>query len=159
MKQKSENESEMDKVYLSLGERIKFSAKNIGGASELSRITKIPRGTLQRYIDNETEPKASAVVEICKATKVSVAWLAAGEGLPDGIAEAIKPTDGDNADISYNVVEETSAALYGYLEKKKHVMEPNDFGDAVALLCSMAPEHGTIDIKLIKKLMKFKGNI
>ncbi len=81
-KKKSESESEMINTVGSLAERIREAAKNIGGGSELSRLTDIPRGTLQRYLKNESEPQVSTLIKIANAASVTVQWLITGEGTP-----------------------------------------------------------------------------
>ncbi|WP_282045568.1 helix-turn-helix domain-containing protein [Roseibium album] len=63
-----------------LGQRIKIAAEKIGGLEALASSTGIKRATVFNYAADSTEPKVSTMVEIAKATGVSVQWLATGEG-------------------------------------------------------------------------------
>lgn len=80
-KNKKKNIKDKDKGHAvrGYGERIKIAAKNTKGASELSRLIGVPRNTLQRYINEDTEPSISTIVNISKVTGVSIDWLTMGE--------------------------------------------------------------------------------
>lgn len=151
---KSTKESEKNNFVRGYGERIKVAVKNVNGASELSRMIDIPRNSLQRYITEETEPSISIMVRISRATDTNLQWLATGEGLQEGHMNANQASVDA---VSLDIVENASAALYGYLEKKKRYLKPDEFGEAVVILCGLAPEDGDIDISLVERLMKFKG--
>ncbi|WPP47131.1 helix-turn-helix transcriptional regulator [Pseudomonas sp. AN-1] len=63
-----------------LAARIRQCAEIAGSGDELSRLTAIPRRTLEYYLTGEREPKVSRCVEIAKAVGADVGWLVSGEG-------------------------------------------------------------------------------
>ena len=63
-----------------LAARIRLSAEIAGSGDELSRLTSIPRRTLEYYLTGQRELKVARCVEIAKAVGVDVGWLATGEG-------------------------------------------------------------------------------
>jgi phage repressor protein C with HTH and peptisase S24 domain len=58
-----------------IGQRIKEAADKLGGLNQLSEATGIPRRTLGDYVSGATEPKASALESIAKATDSDLNWL------------------------------------------------------------------------------------
>lgn len=65
-----------------LAARIRKCAEIAGSGDELSRLTAIPRRTLEYYLTGEREPKVARCVDIAKAVGVDIGWLASGEGEP-----------------------------------------------------------------------------
>jgi phage repressor protein C with HTH and peptisase S24 domain len=63
-----------------LAARIRLCAEIAGSGDELSRLTSIPRRTLEYYLTGQRELKVARCVEIAKAVGVDVGWLATGEG-------------------------------------------------------------------------------
>ena len=63
-----------------LAARIRKCADIAGSGDELSRLTAIPRRTLEYYLTGEREPKVARCVDIAKAVGVDIGWLASGEG-------------------------------------------------------------------------------
>lgn len=63
-----------------LAERIRQCAELVGSGDELARLTGIPRRTLEYYLTGKSEPKITKCVDIAKAAKVDLNWLASGEG-------------------------------------------------------------------------------
>lgn len=63
-----------------LAARMRQCAEIAGSGDELSRLTAIPRRTLEYYLTGEREPKVARCVEIAKAVGVDIGWLASGEG-------------------------------------------------------------------------------
>lgn len=63
-----------------LAERMRQCAEMAGSGDELSRLTAIPRRTLEYYLTGEREPKVSRCVEIANAVGVDAGWLASGDG-------------------------------------------------------------------------------
>lgn len=63
-----------------LAARIRICAEIAGSGDELSRLTSIPRRTLEYYLTGQRELKVARCVEIAKAVGVDVGWLATGEG-------------------------------------------------------------------------------
>ena len=63
-----------------LAARIRECALIAGSGDELSRLTAIPRRTLEYYLTGEREPKVARCVDIAKAVGVDIGWLASGEG-------------------------------------------------------------------------------
>lgn len=62
-----------------LGDRIRECAAIVGSGNELSRLSGIPRGTLERYMKGR-EPRAAQLAAIARAADVSMDWLITGEG-------------------------------------------------------------------------------
>ncbi|MBD8650844.1 helix-turn-helix domain-containing protein [Rhizobium sp. CFBP 13726] len=59
-----------------LGARIREAAGFIGGLDKLEpALTGVSRRTLSDYVAAKSEPKASTLIEIARATGVSVGWL------------------------------------------------------------------------------------
>ncbi len=63
-----------------LAARIRECADMAGSGDELSRLTAIPRRTLEYYLTGQREPKVARCVDIAKAVGVDIGWLASGEG-------------------------------------------------------------------------------
>ncbi|SEC21907.1 helix-turn-helix transcriptional regulator [Pseudomonas marginalis] len=63
-----------------LAARIRECADMAGSGDELSRLTAIPRRTLEYYLTGQREPKVARCVEIAKAVGVDIGWLASGDG-------------------------------------------------------------------------------
>lgn len=63
-----------------LAERIRLCAEMAGSGDELSRLTGIPRRTLEYYLTGEREPKVSRCLDIARAAGVQPGWLVSGEG-------------------------------------------------------------------------------
>lgn len=63
-----------------LAARIRECADIAGSGDELSRLTAIPRRTLEYYLTGQREPKVARCVEIAKAVGVDIGWLASGDG-------------------------------------------------------------------------------
>ena len=62
-----------------LADRIRLCADSVGGGSELSRRTGIPRRTLENYLTGR-EPQTSRIAQIAEAAGVSLDWLITGKG-------------------------------------------------------------------------------
>lgn len=63
-----------------LAARIRICAEMAGSGDELSRLTAIPRRTLEYYLTGQREPKVARCVDIAKAVGVDIGWLASGKG-------------------------------------------------------------------------------
>jgi phage repressor protein C with HTH and peptisase S24 domain len=63
-----------------------------GSGDELARITGIPRRTLETYLAGKSELKASRLLEIADAVGVSLDWLVAGRGSPQGGVQGALPS-------------------------------------------------------------------
>ncbi|MBA5776134.1 helix-turn-helix transcriptional regulator [Stappia sp. F7233] len=63
-----------------VGERVKEAAKAVGGLNALAKIVGMPRRTLGDQISGKFEVKLSFIVDVARATGVTVNWLATGEG-------------------------------------------------------------------------------
>lgn len=61
-----------------LADRIRKCAEIVGSGDELSRISGIPRRTLENYLTGR-EPQASRLAAIAKAAGVSLDWLVTGD--------------------------------------------------------------------------------
>lgn len=77
-----------------LAARIRQCADIAGSGDELSRLTAIPRRTLEYYLTGEREPKVARCVEIAKAVGVDIGWLASGEGEMRPSQSMATPDDG-----------------------------------------------------------------
>lgn len=158
MKRKLDLESEKNEEFLTLGGRIRFISKKIGGASELGRrITDVSRNTLQRYIDNDSEPKPSTLIRMAEVSGISFLWLATGEGSPDKGGVDVSAYSGDV--IDKHVVAQSVEAVKQYLDKTKEDMDPDAFANAVLAVCDLAPKYGDIDLQLIENIMKLKNSL
>lgn len=76
---------------IGLGQRIKLAADRIGGLDHLAPLlTDVSRRTLSDWANDKTEPRATALGEIAKATDVSLNWLFnGGTSTLDGNLERI----------------------------------------------------------------------
>lgn len=68
-----------DSTTDSLAGRIQECAEIVGSGNELSRLTGIPRRTLEYYLKGR-EPRAAQLLAIARAANVSLDWLITGEG-------------------------------------------------------------------------------
>ena len=111
-----ENKSKSD--CSSRAERIKASIERCGlSYDELSRITNIPKSTLQRYATGET-PKIpiERIEAIAKATNVKVSYLVRAEDAPtpefESAEEAYITTDEQELVSLYRKMNETGRAIF-----------------------------------------------
>lgn len=75
-----------------LGERIKLAAEQIGGLDRLAPLlSDVSRRTLSDWASDKTEPRATSLIEISRATDVSLNWLLNG-------GEATFASQGDGSD-------------------------------------------------------------
>lgn len=80
-----------------IAERIRQCADLAGSGDELSRVSAIPRRTLESYLTSDSEPKASRLQAIAEAVGVSLDWLVAGKGpmrIGDTLPAAPLPDEG-----------------------------------------------------------------
>lgn len=63
-----------------LAARLKKLADDAGGTAALARICEMPQRTMANYVDGKTEPRATDIVKIAKATNVLIEWLLTGVG-------------------------------------------------------------------------------
>ncbi|MGQ7818793.1 XRE family transcriptional regulator [Metapseudomonas furukawaii] len=77
-----------------LTKRLRECAAIAGSGDELARTTGIPRRTLETYLAGKSEVKASRLLEIADAVGVSLDWLIAGRGSPQG-AQSGTPSEDD----------------------------------------------------------------
>lgn len=66
-------------VLEGLSARIRQCAERVGSGDELARRSGIPRRTLETYLNNSAEPKASRLKMIAEAARVSLDWLVLGQ--------------------------------------------------------------------------------
>lgn len=67
--------------------RLRQLAKKVGGPDALARKSGIPRRTLGNYLSGRNEPKLSALIALARTGRVSLDWLATGEGQMEQAAE------------------------------------------------------------------------
>jgi phage repressor protein C with HTH and peptisase S24 domain len=82
-----------------LGDRIAQAVERAGGKSLAVDRMGIPPSTLDRYIRNENEPKASTLARIAEVSGVSVHWLIFGDGQTPNSAK-LHPENDVEADSS-----------------------------------------------------------
>ena len=109
------------------------------------------------YLDGG-EPGFFKAIALAEAGNVSLEWLATGQE-PRKTATLTDERAPDGVHFSPALVAKSAAAFKGYLDKNGMDMDPESFGDAVSLLCVMGAGHENIDVALIERLVKFKGNI
>lgn len=63
-----------------LAVRLQQLAEEAGSVAELGRVTGIRPRTLANYCAGDSEPQASTLLEIARATSVSLVWLVTGRG-------------------------------------------------------------------------------
>jgi phage repressor protein C with HTH and peptisase S24 domain len=61
-------------------DRLKTAAMRAGGPDALAKLSKVPRRTLGNYLAGRNEPKRPQLVDLARASNVSVQWLALGTG-------------------------------------------------------------------------------
>lgn len=61
-----------------VGDRLRQAADRIGGLDALAEAAGIKRTTLYNYASGQTEMRVSTLVDVARATGVSVTWLATG---------------------------------------------------------------------------------
>lgn len=71
--------------------RLAETIRRAGGAKEVSKITRIPLGTLNKYLAATSVPSFTNVQKIARAGEVSLDWLA-GSGAAKKRASATKNT-------------------------------------------------------------------
>lgn len=69
-----------DEIDPGLTDRLRSCAEAVGSGDELSRLTGIPRRSLENYLSGKTVPKLKPLLAIAKTAGVSLDWLATGEG-------------------------------------------------------------------------------
>lgn len=63
-----------------LPDRLRVLAEEAGSGDNLSRISGVPRRTLENYLSGKSSPKAQNLYLLAKAVGASLDWLIAGEG-------------------------------------------------------------------------------
>jgi DNA-binding phage protein len=72
-------------------ERLRRCVALAGNGNELARRAGMPRRTLENYLSGDHEPRLGRIVQIARATGVSVNWLVTGDG-PMMASETQGPT-------------------------------------------------------------------
>ncbi len=115
--------------------RMEFAARRAGNATRLAEAAGISRRAIGDYLAGAAEPSRSRLVAIARAARVSVQWLATGEGSPTAVPGVI---DGEVLEDALQTVEE-------YLGERRQTMAPFDKAGLVAILCGIeAAEDATV---------------
>jgi transcriptional regulator with XRE-family HTH domain len=69
--------SEIDPSFIS---RLQHVISEVGSAEKLAKLTGISGRGLGTYAKGEADPSRAKILQICKASGVSVGWLLTGEG-------------------------------------------------------------------------------
>ncbi len=135
------------------GKRLKVAAEKVGGQDSLSKEAGISTRALTNYIAGVNDVKRETLVKIAQVSGLSLQWLATGEETDQHDKGQLKQSD---EAITADVVEETIAALYAYLEGKGLQMPSSSVGRAAAILCEMAAAMGGIDESKIERILKLR---
>lgn len=69
-------------------ERLRITARRVGGQTGLAAKSGVPKSTLAKYISGESEPNVERLVALAEAAGVGVNWLATGEDEGGSVREA-----------------------------------------------------------------------
>lgn len=67
-------------MTLTLSEKLRQCASRVGGGNQLARKARIPRRTLENYLNGSTEPVPSRLIAIAQAADADLLWLLCGSG-------------------------------------------------------------------------------
>lgn len=73
----------------SLEGRLAYVVKTLGGAAQASKICGKSDETVRRYVAGKSEPSFPAIAKLASKAKVSLNWLATGEGSMERIDQAV----------------------------------------------------------------------
>lgn len=66
-------------MTVNLADRLRKVVRAAGNGDELSRISGVPRRTLENYLSGKSEPKSGNLASIAAATNTSLDWLILGK--------------------------------------------------------------------------------
>ena len=114
-----------------ISKRIDEVIKKAGGQTAISEKTGIPLKSISNYCLGISPPKLEPLIQIAKATNVSLDWLATGEGLPekDHLDEMVKEIKID-ADLMAEIVK----IVNEYLDSLDRELPPEKLGKIYAYL-------------------------
>lgn len=114
-----------------ISKRIDEVIKKAGGQTAISEKTGIPLKSISNYCLGISPPKLEPLIQIAKATNVSLDWLATGEGLPekDSLDEIVKDIKVD-ADLMAEIVK----VVNEYLDSLDRELPPEKLGKIYAYL-------------------------
>lgn len=114
-----------------ISKRIDEVIKKAGGQTAISEKTGIPLKSISNYCLGISPPKLEPLIQIAKATNVSLDWLATGEGMPekDHLDEMVKDIKVD-ADLMAEIVK----VVNEYLDSLDRELPPEKLGKIYAYL-------------------------
>lgn len=122
-----------------LSGRLRHLADTAGSVSALARISDIPQRTMAGYVSGAHEPRASELLKIANAAKVSVNWLVTG--LPDEGKVAKRDETPQSSVIQINgghfdqkLMQECIVATIELLEAFEKTLPPKKLAEFAILL-------------------------
>lgn len=73
-------DEKLDPRVREIGRRLQECVQLVGGGNRLAQLSGINRRTLGYYLAGDRQPRTTELVDLARGAKVSIAWLAAGEG-------------------------------------------------------------------------------
>lgn len=122
-----------------IGTRISEIASRVGSKKALARKAHISESHLYRYISGKSEPTASKLVALADAGKVSISWLATGEGNKD--AEA-RPGAQQGGTLDLDMVEYVIAGLESRWAARGVRLPPQTKGHVIRLVLEYLQKEG-----------------
>lgn len=114
-----------------ISKRIDEVIKKAGGQTAISEKTGIPLKSISNYCLGISPPKLEPLIQIAKATNVSLDWLATGEGAreKDSLDEMTK-----NIRIDADLMAELVKIVNEYLDSLDRELPPEKLGKVYAYL-------------------------
>lgn len=72
----------MENNFKAFSERINLAIDQVGDTKDLSEKMGVSQSTLKSWCSGSSEPSRSHLLKMSEVTKLSVGWLASGEGSP-----------------------------------------------------------------------------
>lgn len=97
-------------------DRLKVAIKMAGGSTSMSEKAGVSTSVLSKWRRGESEPTLTSLAKMAEAAGVSVAWLAAGEGAPDGSGAHARL---GRPDADLDTLEEITRKVLALLEQRR----------------------------------------
>lgn len=137
-----------------ISKRIDEVIKKAGGQTAISEKTGIPLKSISNYCLGISPPKLEPLIQIAKATNVSLDWLATGEGAreKDSLDEMTK-----NIRIDADLMAELVKIVNEYLDSLDRELPPEKLGKVYAYLYNYCHKDEPVSRDSIISLIDLAG--
>lgn len=119
------NASQLDSVTYADDEndafkqRISVAITNAGGVTKVANLTGYSQSVIRKWRSGQSDPTRKALVALARAGKVSISWLATGEGDLEGKEPVPTQPPQPEFELDLENLEEVAAKVLAMLEKHR----------------------------------------